>query len=209
MAALRVAALAGVALVSTAAQADSVTRWRPYTEEASRRFGVPLAWIERVMAAESGGYTQLDGRPITSPAGAMGLMQLMPGTWAELRVTLHLGLNPHDPHDNILAGTFYLRQMYARFGYPGLFAAYNAGPKRYAAWLGGRRMLPAETRAYVSFVAGLPGGRVPQSVAKPPQASLFATRSATVGASGPEAAAPPAAMFVRLSGGSASPEASR
>src|SRR3546814_1412867 len=74
----------------------------------------------------------------------MGLMQLMPATWAEMRMRLGLGSNPDDARDNILAGTFYLRLMYDRFGYPGMFAAYNAGPGRYAEHLFGRRALPAE-----------------------------------------------------------------
>ena len=136
---------------------DSVSRWRPYSRAASQRFGVPLDWIERVMRAESGGRTHLDGRPITSRAGARGLMQIMPATWAELRARLALGADPHDPRDNILAGTFYLRLMYDRFGYPGLFGAYNAGPARYAAWLAGGRALPAETRAYLASVGGAAG----------------------------------------------------
>ena len=105
------------------------------------------------MRAESNGQTLLDGRPIVSRAGAMGLMQLMPGTWHDMRLSLGLGSDPHDPADNIAAGTFYLRLMYDRFGYPGLFAAYNAGPARYGAYLSGRTNLPAETRAYVSTVA--------------------------------------------------------
>jgi soluble lytic murein transglycosylase-like protein len=77
-------------------------------------------------------------------------MQLMPGTWREVRAQLGLGSNPYDPHDNILAGTFYLRQMHDRFGYPALFAAYNAGPSRYRDYLAGRRALPDETRAYLA-----------------------------------------------------------
>lgn len=79
---------------------------------------MPAAWIERVMQAESGGRTVLNGRPIISRAGAMGLMQVMPGTWAEIRSALGLGSDPFDPRDNILAGTFYLRRMFDRFGYP-------------------------------------------------------------------------------------------
>ena len=95
------------------------------------------------MRVESGGRTTLEGRPIVSSAGAMGLMQLMPGTWRDMRAVLGLGPDPHDPHDNILAGTAYLRLMYDRFGYPGLFAAYNAGPARYAAYFAtGRRSRP-------------------------------------------------------------------
>lgn len=143
-------------LVSPAAHAqpmsDEVWRWSALIAESSIRFGIPRAWIERVMRTESGGHVLLGGRPITSKAGAMGLMQLMPGTWTELRARLSLGHNPHDPRDNILAGTAYLRLMYDRFGYPGLFAAYNAGPARYADYLANRKPLPAETRAYLGKV---------------------------------------------------------
>src|SRR3546814_207365 len=105
------------------------------------------------MRAESGGRTRLHGEPITSWAGAMGLMQLMPGTWAELSVAHDWGSDPNDPRNNILAGTAYLRAMYDRFGYPGLFAAYHAGPGRYAAHLRSGQPLPSETRAYLAAVA--------------------------------------------------------
>lgn len=154
MAALRILGLAFALAVSVPVHARSVERWRPHIEEASARFGVPAEWIERVMQAESGGRTTLGGRPITSRAGAMGLMQLMPGTWAAMRARLGLGADPHAPRDNILAGTLYLRLMYDRFGYPGLFGAYNAGPGRYAAWLAGKRSLPGETRDYLAVTAG-------------------------------------------------------
>jgi soluble lytic murein transglycosylase-like protein len=130
--------------------ADPVARWRRSIAEASRRFGVPAAWIEQVMRAESGGHPRLNGRPITSRAGAMGLMQLMPATWSAMRGALALGTDPYDPRDNILAGTAYLAALYRRFGYPGLFGAYNAGPGRYAAWLAGRAALPGETRDYLA-----------------------------------------------------------
>jgi soluble lytic murein transglycosylase-like protein len=152
MAAVRVALAALALLAASPAEAQSVDRWRPYIVEASARYGVPVAWIERVMRAESGGRTTLDGRPIVSRAGAMGLMQLMPGTWADMRARLGLGRDPHAPRDNIMAGTYYLRLMYDRFGYPGLFGAYNAGPARYSAWLERRSKLTAETRLYMARV---------------------------------------------------------
>lgn len=137
-------------VASSPAAADPVDPWRPFIADAAARFDVPAAWIERVMRAESGGRTRLGGRPTVSRAGAMGLMQLMPATWAELRIAHRLGGDPHDPRDNIIAGTAYLRAMYDRFGYPGLFAAYNAGPARYATHLATGRQLPDETRAYVA-----------------------------------------------------------
>jgi len=146
-------ALALALAFSTPAMADPVDRWRAEIAAASARFGVPVAWIERVMRAESGGRTTWAGRPIASRAGAMGLMQLMPATWAAMREAHGLGADPHDPRDNILAGTAYLRAMYDRFGYPGMFAAYNAGPAGYAAHLATGRALPAETRAYLAQVS--------------------------------------------------------
>jgi hypothetical protein len=131
----------------------AIDRWSAPIREASERFGIPEPWIRRVIRAESGGRTTLDGHPITSRAGAMGLMQLMPATWAEMRSKHELGSDPHDPRDNILAGTAYLRAMYDRFGYPGLFAAYNAGPARYQEHLAGGKPLPPETVAYLAALA--------------------------------------------------------
>lgn len=155
----RVAAtIAFLAVIASPARADEVWRWRPFVVEASGRFGMPTRWIERVMQAESGGRTALAGKPIRSRAGAIGLMQLMPATWDAMRIAHGLGGDPDDPRDNILAGTAYLRAMYDRFGYPGLFGAYNAGPGRYAAHLSGRARLPDETVAYLAAVAG-PGGQ--------------------------------------------------
>lgn len=175
MAPLRLAAAALVLSIATPARAESVADWRPYITEASLRFGVPTAWIERVMQAESRGRTTLDGRPIRSRAGAMGLMQLMPATWAAMRRALGLGPDPDDPRDNILAGTFYLRMMYDRFGYPGLFAAYNAGPGRYAAHLAGDRTLPAETIAYLQSVGGAASIATATPI-EPPRKTLFVVR---------------------------------
>ena len=126
------------------------------------------------MQAESAGLTHLDGRPITSRAGAMGLMQVMPGTYAAMRARHHLGPDAQDPHDNIMAGAAYLRAMHDRFGYPGLFAAYNAGPERYADHLRMDKPLAAETRDYIAELA-----RVPATPAMPPAtlsgARLFVT----------------------------------
>ena len=115
---------------------------------ASQRFALPDTLIRAVIAVESGGAVFA-----VSPKGAMGLMQLMPGTWAELRKRYGLGADPFDPCDNIFAGTAYLRQMLDRYGDPGFLAAYNAGPGRYEAYLGGRP-LPPETIAYVAKLSG-------------------------------------------------------
>ena len=138
-----------------------IDRWDGEVAEASRRFGVPQDWIRAVMRAESAGLTELGGRPIVSSAGAMGLMQLMPQTWSALHDRYDLGADPFDPHDNILAGTAYLRELYDRFGYPSLFAAYNAGPARYAAFRDAGRALPSETVFYLAEVAGRSGTAPP------------------------------------------------
>ncbi|MFA6125355.1 lytic transglycosylase domain-containing protein [Sphingomonas sp.] len=199
MAALKAIAVAVALFAAAPAHAESVADWRPYIIEASTRFGVPVAWIEHVMQAESAGRTTLGGRPITSRAGAMGLMQLMPATWAELRAAYALGSNPYDPHDNIVAGTAYLRAMYDRFGYPGLFAAYNAGPGRYADYLAGRAALPGETRAYLTSVSGsTPERGNPDAVR--PVAGLFVTLATAARSTDAAAApAPPPGLFVPLS----------
>jgi soluble lytic murein transglycosylase-like protein len=76
----------------------------------------------------------------------MGLMQLMLGTWVELSVRHGLGLDPFDPHDNILAGAAYLKEMHDRFGSTGFLAAYHAGPSRYEHLATGQP-LPPETMA--------------------------------------------------------------
>jgi hypothetical protein len=141
----------------------------PYAQhiaEAARRFGLPATWIRGVINVESAG----DPRA-TSTAGAMGLMQLMPGTWAELRKEFALGNDPYEPRDNILAGTAYLRAMYDQFGAPGFLAAYNAGPARYAEHLATGRPLPRETRAYVARLAPL----LDSGNAVPPQQTRTAT----------------------------------
>jgi hypothetical protein len=134
------------------ARTTTVDPHATFVAEASQRFGIPEHWIRAVRSVESAG----DVRAISS-AGAMGLMQVMPDTWAGLRIRYGLGRDPYDPRDNILAGTAYLREMYDRYGSPGFLAAYNAGPRRYEEYLAGRP-LPAETRAYVAILAPLVGG---------------------------------------------------
>jgi soluble lytic murein transglycosylase-like protein len=135
-------------------------RWDPLIAEASRRFNVPQIWIRSVMQAESGGRTLSgENHPITSGAGAMGLMQLMPSTWRDMRVDHGLGPDPYDPRDNILAGAAYLHWLNARYGYPALFAAYNDGPGNLEARLLDAGLLPAETRSYLIRVTAAVEGR--------------------------------------------------
>jgi hypothetical protein len=134
-------------IVSRAAPAD---RFAEFITEASDRFAISAHWIRAVMQVESAGDEHA-----MSPRGAMGLMQIMPGTWADLSSRYGLGLDPFDPRDNILAGTAYLKEMHDRFGSAGFLAAYNAGPLRYEQHLTTGRALPAETLAYVAAVASL------------------------------------------------------
>jgi soluble lytic murein transglycosylase-like protein len=154
-------------------------RWQPLISEASKRFAVPENWIRAVMRIESGGRTVLFGRPITSGAGAMGLMQLMGDTYNEMRARNGLGADPYDARDNIMAGAAYLRELYMKYGYPRLFAAYNAGPGRLEEHLHSGHALPAETRTYVRLATD---GAVPASfgAAKPVTKKGAKTRIAAV-----------------------------
>ncbi|NHN89424.1 transglycosylase SLT domain-containing protein [Acetobacter sp. LMG 1627] len=118
--------------------------------EAARQVALPPEWIHGVLQVESGGDPHA-----MSAKGAMGLMQIMPATWQELRRDLNLGADPFDPHDNVLAGATYLRLLHDRYGDAGFLAAYNAGPGRYEAHLSTGRPLPHETRDYVASVVRL------------------------------------------------------
>jgi hypothetical protein len=134
---------------STMSSAQLLGRWDVLITEASQRYHVPKAWIRAVIAHESGGRTMLgEGKPIVSRAGAVGLMQVLPATYDQMAEQHRLGGNPLDARDNIMAGTAYLRWLHQRYGFPKMFAAYNAGPGRVEQ--GGR--LPAETRAYVGGI---------------------------------------------------------
>lgn len=137
-----------------------------FVNEAVSRFGIPARWIDAIIATESFGDATA-----TSPKGAMGLMQIMPQTWADLRGRYTLGANPYDPHDNILAGAAYLRELYGRYGWGGFLAAYNAGPGRYEEYLATGRALPPETVTYITRVSSLIGEGSAQHVGLLPSSS--------------------------------------
>lgn len=130
-----------------------------------------------------------------SRAGAMGLMQIMPATWAGLRARYGLGPDPFDVRDNIMAGAAYLREMHDRYGNASaMLAAYNAGPGRYDDYVSRGRPLPAETVGYLAQLTAVVGapGAAETAASVPPD--RFAWRRA--------------ALFVRITGsGSASPVA--
>ncbi|MFT8520499.1 lytic transglycosylase domain-containing protein [Acetobacter syzygii] len=131
-------------------QTASAAPFDAYVTEAATRAHIPPAWITAVMRAESQGDASA-----VSPRGAMGLMQIMPDTWRELRAALNLGADPYDPRDNITAGAAYLRWLHDRYGNAGFLAAYNAGPGRYEQLLTAGKMLPDGTRKYVTRVIRL------------------------------------------------------
>ena len=156
----------------------TIDRFASLVAEASARFSIPASWIRAVMKIESGGEQRA-----TSPRGALGLMQLMPGTWVELSARYGLGLDPFDARDNILADTAYLKEMHDRFGSAGFLAAYHAGPWRYEQHLVTGKPLPSENTAYVAAVTPLldhkQGERAATGRRVPPwrEAPLFVERA--------------------------------
>jgi Transglycosylase SLT domain len=197
MALLLIAGLCAIATSSHNAWAEaarfehqySYRAYAAHIAEASQRFHIPAAWIRAVMRAESAGAQRA-----ISLKGAMGLMQIMPDTWDELRVRYRLGKDPYDPRDNILAGAAYLRELHDRYGSPGFLAAYNAGPKRYEDYLSKKRPLPPETRAYVAALLPFFGGHSWNSPAiiatttnkAQARSSLFASRETQLSMAAPE-----------------------
>lgn len=172
----------GAAPVAALAQDAPVERsaarhpYAGHVADAARRFGIPERWIWAVMRVESNG----DVRAV-STAGAMGLMQIMPGTWAGLRARHRLGSDPFDPRDNIIAGAAYLRAMHDRYGnVTAMLAAYNAGPGRYDEYLSRGRPLPAETRAYLAKLASITGGSDDTQLAAAQPSDPFAWRRAAL-----------------------------
>ena len=92
--------------------------------------------------------------------------------------------------------------MHDRFGYPGLFAAYNAGPERYARHLSTGRRLPRETVAYVAQISGSRPSATGSTNVAPASPTLFALRSTpdtTASADPGSPAEASGALFVRLS----------
>lgn len=163
--------------------------WGPYVKEAAAKFDVPERWIREVMRQESGGKMYgRGGQLITSGAGAMGLMQVMPATYDEIRGRYpELGDDPFDPHNNILAGTAYIREMFDIYGSPGFLAAYNAGPGRMDDYLTRSRTLPDETRRYVAII----GPRLSGQPNRPSPGEQYAMNSVPMQiAAGPRYAQP-------------------
>ena len=172
----------GAAPVGALAQDRPATRSaavHPYADhvaDAARRFGIPKAWVWAVMRVESRGVSRA-----VSPAGAMGLMQIMPATWAGLRARYGLGPDPFDVRDNIMAGAAYLREMHDRYGNAtAMLAAYNAGPGRYDDFVSRGRPLPPETVGYLAQLAPTVGTAGAAEVAVNAPSDPFAWRRAAL-----------------------------
>lgn len=146
------AACAGPARQPSAPPGAAVNQWSPYIQEASTRFAIPQAWIRAVMQQESGGHQYMHGRLTRSIHGAVGLMQIKPDTYRELARRYHLGSNPYNPHDNIMAGSAYIRELYERFGSPNFLVAYSCGPQCAENHRRGKASLPSYARTYLASV---------------------------------------------------------
>lgn len=114
-------------------------------DDTAGRQNLPPEFLTRLLWQES------SFRPtVTSPAGAQGIAQFMPGTARERGLD-----DPFDPEQAIPASGAFLAELVQRFGNRGLAAAaYNGGPARVAAWLNGTGSLPLETHDYVERITG-------------------------------------------------------
>lgn len=116
--------------------------YKPMAEAAARRHGVPVDLFNRLVQQESNWNPKAK-----SHAGAIGLAQLMPFT------ARTLGVDPHDPKENLEGGARYLKQQYTKFrSWRLALAAYNAGPAAVEKYNG----VPPykETTNYVKVILG-------------------------------------------------------
>jgi len=126
-------------------------QYQSIIDEASRTYGVNPSLLTRMASQESG----FDPNA-TSPKGAGGIMQLMPGTAADLQVG-----DVHDPQQNIMGGANYISQMLKKYNGDEQLAlmAYNWGPGNVDNWIANGRdpqKIPEETANYVEKITGVP-----------------------------------------------------
>jgi D-alanyl-D-alanine endopeptidase (penicillin-binding protein 7) len=155
------AVVAGDGAADRAKLPDRVTRWMPEVEAASVRHGVDPDLLAVLVTVESGGDPQA-----VSPAGALGLMQIMPATGESIAAARGLaGYSTdrlRDPAYNLDLGAFYLAEQLRTFTVQDpeqkvalAAAAYNAGPDAVRAYLAGTQPLPDETTRYQTKVLAL------------------------------------------------------
>lgn len=204
-------ACAGPTRSTYRAPGAALNPWGPYIQEASTRFSIPQSWIRAIMQQESGGHQYMHGRPIRSIHGAVGLMQIKPDTYRELARRYHLGSDPYNPHDNIMAGSGYIRELYDRFGSPGFVTAYNCGPQCAENHRSRGTSLPSYARTYLASVsphlndpvpatttttemayATAPSAAIPQQVAVPASPPAYRVVAASAPATVAVASAAPA-----------------
>jgi hypothetical protein len=142
---LSASSLEPVVTVSTEYRLPAEVEYQALIQEAASHYGVDAALVRAVMRMESA-FDQF----AISPAGALGLMQLMPALALELGVK-----DPFDPRENIFAGVKYLRALLDEHNgsEPLALASYNAGPGTVAHYAG----IPPypETQHYVRTITGM------------------------------------------------------
>lgn len=174
-------ACAGPTKTSYQAPGSALNPWGPYIYEASQRFSVPQSWIRAVMQQESGGHQYMNGHLTRSVHGAVGLMQIKPDTYAELAQRYHLGSDPYNPHDNIMAASGYIRELYNRFGSPDFLVAYSCGPQCMENHRTRGVSLPSYARSYLASVSPHLNDPVPaSSMPVQPQPAIIPAQSAPV-----------------------------
>ena len=117
--------------------------------------GIPPGLPAAVAQVESGGRQyDANGNVVTSSAGAIGIMQLLPSTAADY------GVDPYDAAQNVEGGTAYLNDLYSQFGdVPDTLAAYNYGPGNVSRDLANGTPFPASVRGYIAKVLAALGGQ--------------------------------------------------
>lgn len=125
-------------------------RYEPMFERVVETTGVPRDLFARLVRAESGWQPA-----VPSPAGAVGLTQLMPGTAKDMGV-----LDRTDPYDNLKGGAKYFKQQLERYNgdQTRALVAYNWGPLNADRWNGNPDSLPEETRVYLERILGAQQG---------------------------------------------------
>lgn len=152
-----IASQAAAGAVPSAGISQAVRRWDAQVNALSAKYGIDPNFVRRIMQQESGGRTHdKNGNPLTSSAGAIGPMQVMPGTFADMARRYGIKGGITDPDANIEAGVAYLSEQMKRFGNEtAAAAAYNAGPERVKQNIASGKPLPAETKNYVASIAAM------------------------------------------------------